>query len=334
MKNSLAELIARIVKYILRRAPRLVYQVLEIALNPKRVLKQLGLVIAVQLASVVLREVRQKLLCANDEAVRRQEYASNADEWLDAQHEIDRRSSSQEEPLCQRDRDFFAQLQMRKETYERLQAEGDEYGLMFHLRAELMRRQAGGAGYNRDGSTWLRKHGGARDRIHAYQAAVCNALRYIASGAAPDSSRPGQRLAFINETRHAFGRTALLLSGGAAFGVKHLGVIAALHREHLLPRIICGTSAGSIVAATVCVKSNEELVGLLADRGVTNILRNLKFFGLRRGESSTDLVKESANYLYSSQTGRSLHQRGKAHDSVEWDLRRCAALSAGLPLFP
>ena len=143
------------------------------------------------------------------------------------------------------------------------------------------------------------------------------------------TSRPGQRLAFINETRHAFGRTALLLSGGAAFGVKHLGVVAALHREHLLPRIICGTSAGSIVAATVCVKSDEELVGLLADRGVTNLLRNLKFFGLRRGESSADLVKESANYLYSSQTGRPMIQRSTQPQSgsVEWDLRRCAALA-------
>ena len=35
-------------------------------------------------------------------------------------------------------------LQTRKETYERLQADGDEYGLMFKLRAELMRRQFGG----------------------------------------------------------------------------------------------------------------------------------------------------------------------------------------------
>ena len=51
----------------------------------------------------------------------------------------------------------------------------------------------------------------------------------------------------------------MLLSGGAAFGVKHLGVIAALYRENLLPRIVCGTSAGSIVAATVCVKSDDEL---------------------------------------------------------------------------
>ncbi|MDC0525910.1 patatin-like phospholipase family protein [bacterium] len=71
----------------------------------------------------------------------------------------------------------------------------------------------------------------------------------------------------MNETRHAYGRTALLLSGGAAFGVKHLGVIAALHRENLLPRIVCGTSAGSIVAATVCVKSDQEIVALSVEHG-------------------------------------------------------------------
>ena len=120
-----------------------------------------------------------------DEAVRRRERATCANEWLDAQYEIDMRMGSGEEQLCERDEEFFSQLQQRKETYEKLQAEGDEYGLMFHLRSELMRRQAGGAGYNRDGSTWLRRHGKARDRIHAYQAAVCNALRYIASGTSP-----------------------------------------------------------------------------------------------------------------------------------------------------
>ena len=143
---------------------------------------QLGLVIVVQLVSCVLRECRHRFLCINDEAVFRQEKATSADEWLDAQHEIDSRAWDNEEDLCDRDREFFAQLQQRKDTYERLQAEGDEYGLMFHLRAELMRRQAGGAGYNRDGSTWLRKHAAARDRIQTYQNAVCNALRYIASG--------------------------------------------------------------------------------------------------------------------------------------------------------
>jgi len=31
------------------------------------------------------------------------------------------------------------------------------------------------------------------------------------------------KLAFFNETRHAYGRTALLLSGGAYMGYYHLG---------------------------------------------------------------------------------------------------------------
>ena len=126
---------------------------------------------------------------------------------------------------------------------------------------------------------------------------VCSALRYIASGEAPGSGKLAQRLAFINETRHAYGRTALLLSGGAAFGVKHLGVIAALLREQLLPRIVCGTSAGSIVAAAVCVRDDNELHQLVEDRDVVSLMQNLKFFGLRRGASRLDLAKSSASFL-------------------------------------
>ncbi|MDC0525911.1 hypothetical protein OAO87_02835 [bacterium] len=181
--RALVNLLLKLVSRLLRRVPALIWRVLDIALNPQAHLRQLGLVIVVQLVSVLLRECRQRIMCGYDEAVRRQERAATADEWLDAQHEIDARSSWSSEQLCERDQEFFAQLQQRKDTYEQLQAESDEYGLMFHLRAELMRRQAGGAGYNRDGSTWLRRHAAARDRIQTYQAAVCNALRYIASGA-------------------------------------------------------------------------------------------------------------------------------------------------------
>ena len=92
----------------------------------------------------------------------------------------------------------------------------------------------------------------------------------------------------------SFGRTALLLSGGAAFGVKHLGVVSALHREQLLPRIIAGTSAGSIVAAAVCSRRNDELHELLETTGPA-LLRKLKFFGLRRGDSSADIQHSMAS---------------------------------------
>ena len=50
-----------------------------------------------------------------------------------------------------------------------------------------------------------------------------------AHGGGDEESVPTDaRLAFFNETRHAYGRTALLLSGGAALGVYHTGLIRAL----------------------------------------------------------------------------------------------------------
>ena len=109
-------------------------------------------------------------------------------------------------------------MQERAANYERLQAEGDEFGLMFHLRSELMRRQM--AVHSRDNEASLVRDRGARAQIARYQQAVCRALQYVGSGEAEHSLPAAQRLAFINETRHAFGRTALLLSGGAKTGLK------------------------------------------------------------------------------------------------------------------
>ena len=68
------------------------------------------------------------------------------------------------------------------------------------------------------------------------------------------------KLAFFNEMRHAYGRTALMLSGGAVLGLYHVGVAKALFAAGLLPRVLSGASAGAIVAATLATKSNEELV--------------------------------------------------------------------------
>lgn len=64
-------------------------------------------------------------------------------------------------------------------------------------------------------------------------------------------------------TRQAYGRSALLLSGGATFGMNHIGVLKALWEARLLPRIISGASAGSIVCAVVCTRTDEEIPDLL-----------------------------------------------------------------------
>ena len=71
------------------------------------------------------------------------------------------------------------------------------------------------------------------------------------------------KLELLHDTRQAFGRTTLLLQGGSAFGLCHLGVVKALHLQGLLPRIITGTATGAMVAALVGIHPESELLALL-----------------------------------------------------------------------
>lgn len=64
--------------------------------------------------------------------------------------------------------------------------------------------------------------------------------------------------------RQSFGRSALLLSGGGGLGIHHLGVLRVLLQHRLLPRIISGSSVGSLVAGVVCVTPDHELEVLLS----------------------------------------------------------------------
>ena len=67
------------------------------------------------------------------------------------------------------------------------------------------------------------------------------------------------RVAFLKETRHAFGRTALVMSGGGTLGSFHLGVVKALLQHRLLPRVLAGTSTGAIVAAIAATRNDSSL---------------------------------------------------------------------------
>ncbi|KAI8975177.1 hypothetical protein BDF20DRAFT_877304 [Mycotypha africana] len=71
-----------------------------------------------------------------------------------------------------------------------------------------------------------------------------------------------KRVAFRLYSKN-YGRTAFCLSGGAGFGYYHLGVIRALLDRGLLPSIMTGTSAGSLMGAIVCTRTDEELNEIL-----------------------------------------------------------------------
>mmetsp|Transcript_18046 Transcript_18046/g.43383 ORF Transcript_18046/g.43383 Transcript_18046/m.43383 type:complete len:938 (+) Transcript_18046:216-3029(+) len=65
---------------------------------------------------------------------------------------------------------------------------------------------------------------------------------------------------FLKRARAAYGRTALCLSGGGMMGCYHFGAVSALLETDLLPHIISGTSAGSVIGAMICTRTEEELI--------------------------------------------------------------------------
>ena len=75
----------------------------------------------------------------------------------------------------------------------------------------------------------------------------------------------------LEDALRNFGRSALTLSGGANLGIKHFGVVKALWDAELLPDIISGASAGSIVAAICCSVINKEMGDLLERFPASNL---------------------------------------------------------------
>lgn len=76
------------------------------------------------------------------------------------------------------------------------------------------------------------------------------------------------KLDAIHDTRLSFGRTVLVLQGGAIFGLCHLGVVKALLLKGLLPRIVAGTATGALIAALVCVHNEDDLLDIINGRNI------------------------------------------------------------------
>ncbi len=98
-----------------------------------------------------------------------------------------------------------------------------------------------------------------------------------------------EKLDFFRRASHCFGRSALMLSGGANFGMFHVGVVKALHEQKLLPTVISGSSAGSVVAAVVGTHSDEELAEYFKLETIQH--EAMKFMGwkkLFKGEALLD----------------------------------------------
>ena len=101
---------------------------------------------------------------------------------------------------------------------------------------------------------------GTKYLIEGYLSEVEEALRYIQH---TEKVSAQSKRSFYRGVQKNMGRSALCLSGGGSFGYYHIGLVKALLDANLLPSIITGTSAGGLIAALACTRTNEELAVML-----------------------------------------------------------------------
>ncbi|CAJ1953236.1 unnamed protein product [Cylindrotheca closterium] len=245
-----------------------VSEAMETVFATKAVARQLALAVALETGMVTANQIfhvfnmilshfssKSRLIRHLSE---QQTHAVTQDEWMDLAERIDHIQGDdiwRSDPECQlyeRERisariDEFVHLMRRRDIFE----------MMFELR--------GGIGRNRFGllheGLFSKAMAGSKVLVETYHNVVCAALDFVCDVPVPIGEPPiptDARLAFFNETRHSYGRTALLLSGGAALGFYHVGVVKTLMQNRLMPRVLGGSSAGSIVCAMVGTRTDEE----------------------------------------------------------------------------
>ncbi|MBF0100734.1 MAG: DUF3336 domain-containing protein [Desulfobacterales bacterium] len=101
-------------------------------------------------------------------------------------------------------------------------------------------------------------HSGTKKLINEYLDEIETTMWFICDYQSPNISL-SEKISRFKQAQKIFGTSALMLSGGGAFGIYHLGVVKALWKQKLLPKIISGSSMGSIVAAGVCARTDHEL---------------------------------------------------------------------------
>ncbi len=105
---------------------------------------------------------------------------------------------------------------------------------------------------------------GTKYIVEAFYEEALACISYLAD---PDQTGldPAVTLEAFHKAAHIFGRSALLLSGGATLGFFHLGVVKALAARGLLPDVLSGASMGALTACGVGVRTDDEIETLFAN---------------------------------------------------------------------
>ncbi|CAE6507420.1 unnamed protein product [Rhizoctonia solani] len=186
--------------------------------------------------------------------------ARTYEEWKEAARVMDEYLGFDE--WKQVDEDPYYDWTLVKKVYRSLRsfrAKDDARGVLGVLEVCIRANFAGIESTRIYSETFL----GTKNLLESYLDEVVSALAYIRE---TSQLSPEEKRRFFRSANKNLGASALCLSGGASFGYYHFGVVRAFLDAGLLPRVVAGTSAGGLVAALVCTRTDEELKELLVPK--------------------------------------------------------------------
>ncbi|KAI8605857.1 hypothetical protein EDD21DRAFT_362537 [Dissophora ornata] len=202
-------------------------------------------------------------------------HSRNFEEWLAKATELDILTGSDVWRNNHRSNVYDYNLILSRRHHLKVVRESKDVSAMMYLLRSGLLRNLGGI---TDPRLFCHSYLGTKYLIESYMDEVVSQLEHVAEASHATLSRQA-KIDFFMETRQSFGSSALLLHGGASFGMYHLGVVKTLFEHGLLPRIISGASVGAVVAALVCVKTDEEVPGVFEEGGID--LRAFQRVGMR-----------------------------------------------------
>ena len=219
----------------------------------------LGALIAVDLFLYVI--VRLMIALCSRRPDRALMEAESYEQWLAAANEADKREGRDEwrrEP--ESDEFDYRQVQATTERLAKARETHDWTSLMSLCLLSLKNNAFGELDY----TLYCRARAGTKLVLEEYRDELCRSLRALgAAELARGSLAHAARAEFCLAARASFGGSALVLSGGATLGIYHLGCVKALLELEMLPPVVCGASAGSVIASIVCTRHNDELKRIL-----------------------------------------------------------------------
>jgi predicted acylesterase/phospholipase RssA len=247
-----------------------------------------------------LENVMQSAECYEQyvEAAKAHDELSGADEW------------KAKDPCKDYD---YREIRKRVQRLKQAKQQNDTIGLMHILHEGLHGNLCNIA------SPTLNKQAklGTKHLIEEFIDEVCESLDYIYQ-ADENEIDFYEKLSFFDETAHAFGRSCIMLSGGAGLGFFHGGVVKSLVKHNLLPEVISGSSAGSIIAALLGTRTFDELNDELNPEHIYEKFKEWRVFGglNKKGLLDSTNLENALIELFDLMTFEEAYQKTGKHITV------------------